>query len=175
MTASDRAVRRTTPEDLPALATLYEAAFPEKDLVPLLRQLLAVSEQVLSLAHIENGRPAGHAAFTDCSVDPGGAPAALVGPVAVLPERQKTGIGSALIRSGIRHLETEGTAHFLVLGDPAYYTRLGFRPDRSIAPPYPLPEAWRDAWQRLDAGDAPQSTGRLAVPLPWRDPALRSE
>ena len=46
--------------------------------------------------------------------------------------------------------------HVYVLGDPAYYGRSGFIPEPAIAPPYALPEEWRDAWQSLSLGDAPQ-------------------
>jgi putative acetyltransferase len=60
-----------------------------------------------------------------------------------------------------------------VLGDPAYYARFGFRPERGVAPPFPIPEAWAEAWQGLAlAPDAPAPQGRLTVPAPWADPAL---
>ena len=98
---------------------------------------------------------------------------ALLGPLAVLPERQRQGLGSALVRAGLDALRDRGTRRVLVLGDPAYYARFGFAPERGTAAPYDLPEAWRDAWQSLALSDesAPKAK-RLAVPAPWRDPAL---
>jgi len=42
-----------------------------------------------------------------------------------------------------------------------------------VTPPYPLPEAWRDAWQSLALeAAAPVRSGVLTVPAPWRQPAL---
>jgi putative acetyltransferase len=47
-------------------------------------------------------------------------------PLAVLPERQRQGIGSALVRSGIKILLDRGCPYVIVLGHPGYYPRLGF-------------------------------------------------
>ena len=60
-----------------------------------------------------------------------------------------------------------------VLGDPAYYQRFGLAADHRVAPPYPLPEAWQEAWQSLGLqGDEPSPAGELSVPQRWRQPAL---
>lgn len=48
------------------------------------------------------------------------------GPVAVLPERHRQGIGSALMRAGLERLRALGSKGCVVVGDPAYYTRFGF-------------------------------------------------
>ncbi len=49
-----------------------------------------------------------------------------MGPVAVTPERQKQGIGSALIREGLERLRQAGYELLVVEGSPAYYPRFGF-------------------------------------------------
>ena len=69
----------------------------------------------------------GHAAFSPVSIE--GAAGGWWGlrPVAVAPGRQRSGVGSALIRSGPRRLAEWGVAGCVVLGDPGYYRRLGFR------------------------------------------------
>lgn len=61
----------------------------------------------------------------------------------------------------------------LVLGDPAYYSRSGFRPASRVTPPYPLPAAWTEAWQwlRLD-GAEDDLVGRLVLPDAWMRPEL---
>ena len=51
-----------------------------------------------------------------------------LGPVAVLPEFQRRGIGGGLIRGGLAAAERLGTGFVVVLGEPAYYGRFGFRP-----------------------------------------------
>ena len=50
-----------------------------------------------------------------------------LGPVAVAPERQGAGIGAALINAGLDELRARGAAGCVLLGDPAYYERFGFR------------------------------------------------
>jgi putative acetyltransferase len=50
-----------------------------------------------------------------------------LGPVAVTPARQRSGIGQALVRTGLARLKSTGAAGCVVLGDPAFYTRFGFK------------------------------------------------
>ena len=54
-----------------------------------------------------------------------------------------------------------------VLGDPEYYSRLGFAEETGIEPPYPLPEEWLGAWQSRPLGSAPSATGTLSLPSAW--------
>lgn len=166
-------IRESGAGDRCAIEALYPEVFPQEDLLPLVRALLNEGADVHSLVALVDNAVAGHAVFTRCRVAGSDAAVALLGPVAVLPRMQKRGIGSALIRDGLTRLETEGAAEVYVLGDPAYYGRFGFAPERQVVPPYDLPEEWRDAWQSVRLGGALASVGgRLTVPRPWRDPAL---
>jgi putative acetyltransferase len=97
---------------------------------------------------------------------------ALLGPLAVAPGWQRRGIGTALVRDGLRRLREIGATQVLVLGDPAYYGRFGFRPESGVIPPGPVPPQWREAWQSLALGDGAVGRGRLDVPPPWRRPEL---
>jgi putative acetyltransferase len=166
-------IRESVTGEVEAILSLYPAAFPEEDLVPLVRRLLSEPPGVLSLVAFADGVLAGQGCFTPCGIGGACDTAALLGPLAVAPARQGMGIGSALVRCGLVRMKQAGVALVCVLGDPAYYGRFGFRPETNVAPPYPLPEEWRDAWQsaRLEAGPS-LPTGALAVPSPWRDPAL---
>ena len=84
-------------------------------------------------------------------------------------------MGSALVREGLRRLQSEGIGMVYVLGDPAYYARFGFLPERSVETPYPLPSEWADAWQSLRLMDAiGPAGGKLSLPRLWLDPALWS-
>lgn len=171
----DVAFRFSNPDDLPALEGLYRAAFAEEDLVPLLHQLLNHGDDVLSLVALSDGEVVGHVAFTRCEVEPGGAPAALLGPLCAAPSRQKQGIGGRLVREGLERIAVWHPAAALVLGDPGYYARFGFEPGCKLAPPYELPAEWAPAWQVLGLQQgAPELTGTLAVPGPWQDQALWS-
>ena len=166
-------IRRSQQADIPAIETLYPAAFPDEDLLPLVRELLPDSENVLSLVATIESELVGHAVFTRCGVEGSHGVASLLGPVAVLPGRQKQGIGSALIRAGLEQLDEQGTELVCVLGDPEYYGRFGFTPDALLEPPYRLPAEWADAWQSQYLGRPGQPRrGILAVPKQWLQPAL---
>ena len=167
-------LRETTSDDMSALRTLYPAAFPEEDLVPLVCRLLDDTENVLSLVAISDGVLVGHIAFTRCDVVQGGDRISLLGPLAVAPSAQKQGIGSRLVRGGFERLASMGCHQVQVLGDPDYYRRFGFEQDDDLMPPYNLPAAWRPAWQSVLVTEAAGSRlkGRLSVPPAWREKSL---
>ncbi|HMA15635.1 MAG: GNAT family N-acetyltransferase [Bacteroidota bacterium] len=169
----DIVVRESRSDDAAALEKLYPEAFPNEDLLPVVRALLSEGPAVLSLVATAGQTLVGHVAFTTCSVEGSSQRYAMLAPLAVTPGRQRQGIGSALVREGLRRLEAGGTAQVHVLGDPAYYGRFGFTADEDVAPPYPLPPEWKGAWQVLRLrDDAPPARGTLTVPPLWRQPAL---
>jgi putative acetyltransferase len=166
--------RESRPADRAALDRLYAAAFPEEELRPLVRALLQDTPGVLSLvaADADTGRLVGHVALTPCRLAPGDGRVALLGPLAVTPDRQRRGVGRALVAAGLARLRADGAVRVFVLGDPDYYRHFGFAPERAVAPPYPLPAAWRDAWQALALAQSPAPLqGTLSVPAAWADPA----
>ena len=163
--------RESVPGDIDAIVELYPEAFPDEDLVPLVRDLLRDGPNVVSLVATVDSRLVGHVIFTRCGVND--ASAALLGPLAVSPARQKQGIGSAIVREGLRRMEEAGIDVVCVLGDPNYYGRFGFVPEPSIAPPYPLPPEWETAWQSLRTGASTTPiTGKLLLPRQWMTPSL---
>ncbi|GGK44734.1 GNAT family N-acetyltransferase [Salinarimonas ramus] len=167
-------IRKSRPDDLPALERLYRDAFPQEDLVPVVRALTGPRADVLGLVATGEGdipgEILGHVAFTLCGVDGPGSEAAtvaLLAPLAVDPARQRSRIGSALVREGLARMRARGAAHALVLGDPGYYGRFGFREETGIAPPHEIPDAWRPAWQGLSLADGAEPRGTLVAPEPW--------
>ena len=170
---NDILMRDSGPEDWAALASLYPQAFPDEDLLPLVRTLLHEVRDVLSLVAIRGTCVVGHGLFTPCDVVGRAGTGALLGPLAVAPRYQRQGVGSALVRAGLQRLSAGGLSQVLVLGDPAYYGRFGFRSETAVAPPYPLPAEWIGAWQSLPLDDAaPLGPGSLALPRPWLQPSL---
>lgn len=130
-------IREEDARDRAAIRALTDAAFrnaphrsgTEAAIVDALRGAGALA---LSLVAGEGGRLLGHAAFSPVTVagrDPGWLG---LGPVSVLPERQREGIGGALIRAGLERLRRRGVAGCVVLGEPAYYSRFGFRADAGL-------------------------------------------
>lgn len=166
-------IRESLPTEVFSIEKLYPAAFPGEDLLPLVRELLREKSIVLSLVGIADRKIAGHVVFTLCSIVGAAEKVALLGPLAVAPERQRRGIGSTLVREGFKRLKSSGATQVHVLGDPAYYGRFGFKADDGVIPPYALPEDWRGAWQsiRLRA-DEPLLHGELSLPRMWLRPTL---
>lgn len=166
-------IRESLPNDAAAIEKLYRDAFPDEDLLPLVRELQREGPSVVSLVGIIDKALVGHVVFTTCRVAGEPDKVALLGPLAVAPAWQKQGIGSAMVRAGMQRLENAETHQVYVLGDPAYYRRFGFAPEEGVTPPYDLPEEWRGAWQSLSlCRDKPPPHGKLSVPQPWRKHTL---
>ena len=144
--------------------------------MPLVIDLLQDEQNVISLVAVTDGEVTGNVIFTRCATEDGHAVVALLAPLAVAPESQRQGIGSALVREGLERLRECGVASVYVLGDPAYYGRLGFSVERHVTTPYPLPVEWTGAWQslQLDKTVSPPG-GRLRPPEQWLDQALWTE
>ena len=171
---SDRLeIRESVQGDSGAIESLYPEAFPDENLLPLVRDLLEDAAVTTSLVGAIDSRIVGHAIFTKCRVGGSNVNAALLGPLAVAPAWQRRGFGSAIVRAGLRRLEEMDVSLVYVLGDPAYYERLGFRPEPLVEPPFRLPPEWDGAWQSQNVGDTVAPfPGKLAVPRQWLQPAL---
>jgi len=166
-------IRESLPSDLASIEKLYPDAFPDEDLLPLVRELLQEAPIVLSLVGIIDTSLVGHVIFTTCGVAAGTDQVALLGPLVVAHSWQRQGIGSAIVHAGLQRLKSAGVTQVYVLGDPAYYGRLGFVPEAGVMPPYPLPAEWRGAWQTISLCSAePPLRGKLSVPQPWLQPGL---
>ena len=167
-------IRESTGYDLADIVALYPEAFPGEDLVPLVTALLDDTSISMSLVATVDKEIVGNVIFTTCGIDTSDARVALLAPLAVAPANQKQGIGSALVRDGLRRLENAGFSLVCVLGDPAYYGRLGFAPERQVEAPYALPPEWAGAWQSRRLGNVSRRAGRLRVPAQWQHPELWS-
>ncbi|MEO2215883.1 N-acetyltransferase [Chromobacterium vaccinii] len=125
-------IRNEQTADIGAIFTLTEAAFrdeahsshTEQFIVEALRRRGRLS---VSLVADEGGGIVGHVAVSPVAVSSGAAGWYGLGPISVAPERQKRGIGGQLMREALRLLREQGALGCVVLGDPAYYGRFGFR------------------------------------------------
>jgi putative acetyltransferase len=84
----------------------------------------------VSLVGVEDNRILGHIFFSPAVVsgDHGVTQGMGLAPMAVLPERQRQGIGSMLIEAGIDAMRKRNCPFIIVVGHPEYYPRFGFVP-----------------------------------------------
>jgi putative acetyltransferase len=166
-------IRKSSEDDIASIEALYPAAFPDEDLLPVVRSLLRDPVVAMSLVATIDARIVGHVIFTRCSVVGDSANVSLLAPLAVAPARHGQGVGTAIVRAGFSELESAGVDRVFVLGDPDYYGRFGFLPDSQVEAPYPLPAEWGGAWQsrELGVGGTPCS-GKLFVPPQWQERSL---
>ena len=119
-------IREERPEDIAAIRDVNNGAFgrqQEGNIVDALRSNGAV---LLSLVATLNGHVIGHILYSPASV--GAVTGAALGPMGVLPERQRQGIGSKLVEAGNRTFKDTGCPFIIVLGHVSFYPRFGFRP-----------------------------------------------
>ena len=124
-------IRNETPLDIDAIRTITKAAFAdmpysshtEAEIIEGLRGAGAVR---LSLVAASHGDVIGNVVFSDVTID--GEPGWVgLGPVSVKPGLQRSGIGSKLIEAGLDRMRSEGALGCVLVGDPGYYRRFGFR------------------------------------------------
>ena len=133
-------LRPETPADRDAIRALTARAFApmpfadgnDQHIPGRLRDVGALT--LSTVAEVE-GTLVGHIALSPATV--GGAAGWLaLGPISVAPERQRQGIGAALMRHAIDHARAQGAPGLVLVGDPAYYGRFGFASHPGVT--------WRD-------------------------------
>ena len=126
-------VRNEQPEDIIGIRHVNRAAFEtttEMDLVDALRQH---ARPLVSMVAIEDDSIVGHILFSPMTLA-SHPDVSIMGlaPMAVVPERQRQGIGSALVRAGLDECRRLGMEAVVVLGHAEYYPRFGFVPASSF-------------------------------------------
>jgi len=127
--------------DYDAVRTVHTRAFGRADEADLVDALLRDGDVILSLIAEAHASIAGHILFSRMWVDTGPMRVAAIAlaPLSVLPEVQRTGVGSALIRRGLELLRETGERIVFVLGHPDYYSRFGFSTEKAIHIESPFP------------------------------------
>jgi putative acetyltransferase len=133
-------IRHERESDIDAIFAVTAAAFEnhpisnhtEQYIVNALRDAKALS---LSLVAEIDGKVVGHIAFSPVTISDGTGTWYGIGPVSVLPEFQRRGCGKALVNEGLALMKASGAQGCLLVGDPNYYERFGFRnlPELSLA------------------------------------------
>ena len=139
------AVRHELAADVPAIEAVTTAAFldaphtshTEQFIVDGLRK---AGQLTVSLVAEAAGQVVGHVAVSPVSISDGADGWFGLGPISVLPRYQRLGVGSRLMREALSVLQQQGAAGCVVLGEPEYYGRFGFRADPNLVLPDVPPE-----------------------------------
>ncbi len=126
-------LRDERPADEPAITKVTVAAFNTLAISGhtepfIVRALRAAGALTLSIVAEEDERVVGHIAFSPVSISDGTPGWYGLGPVSVLPDLHRRGIGKALVREGLDRLRVLGALGCVLVGEPGYYGRFGFRP-----------------------------------------------
>ncbi len=124
-------IRSETNDDVGAIAEVTAAAFKTLEISNqteqfIIEALRAANALTLSLVAVVDGRVVGHIAFSPVTISDGTPDWYGLGPISVLPEYQRQGIGKALIREGLSRLKSMRACGCCVVGHPEFYKKLGF-------------------------------------------------
>jgi putative acetyltransferase len=164
-------VRRERPGDVPAVRAVVAAAFPVPEgaaapvEVGLLDRLRADAGWLpaFSLVAVVDDEVVGHVVATRGQV--GEHPALGLGPIAVGPDHQGRGVGTALVHAVVGAAEARDEVLVALLGEPGFYARVGFRPAAELGVDAPDP-AWGGYFQaRALVDDPPRGPFRYATPF----------
>jgi putative acetyltransferase len=130
-------IRSETSADAGAIAEVTVAAFKTLAISNHTEQFIIAAlraAKVLTVSFVAevDGRVVGHIAFSPVTMSDGSPNWYGLGPVSVLPECQRRGIGRALIQEGISRLKDLGARGCCLVGHPEYYRRFGFRNIRGL-------------------------------------------
>jgi putative acetyltransferase len=164
-------LRTERPADQANVYEVNRLTFGREDEARLVDALRAGGYVRLSLVAECDGRIVGHLLFSALPIVTRQGPVAALSlaPLAVLPEFQRRGIGSQLVREGLKACRASGHVIVVVLGHPAFYARLGFSAE--VARPLESPftgEAWMA--MELRPGALAGVKGRVQYPPPFGVP-----
>jgi putative acetyltransferase len=149
-------IRDESPGDCKAVYQVVSSAFGRLSEAELVGELREAGDSVLSLVADDDGQIVGHVLLSEMDAP---FPALALAPVSVIPTRQRSGIGSALIRKAVSKAREAGWAAIFVLGDPNYYQRFGF--DQEAAGGFTSPYAGRNFMVLKLSPSLPATTGLL--------------
>lgn len=137
-------IRAEREGDYPHVRRVNELAFGQPGEADLVDALRLAARPYISLVAVEGSEIAGHIFFSPVTIHSGDSVSDAIGlaPLAVLPERQNRGIGSALVREGLEECRRLGQEVVVVLGHPKYYPRFGFQTagTKGLACEYDVPD-----------------------------------
>lgn len=138
-------IRNETAADVTEIEAVTISAFlkaphtshTEQFIVSALRR---AGKLTVSLVADAGGKVIGHVAVSPVSISDGASGWFGLGPISVVPQHQRSGVGSRLTREALRILRDQGAAGCVLLGEPRYYSRFGFQVDPGLTLPDVPPE-----------------------------------
>lgn len=123
-------VRPETEADYPSVRRIHQLAFGRDDEADIVEDMRHRAGAILSLVAVRRGEPVAHAFFSRVVIECESGYDRGVGlaPIGVMPEHQRTGVGTDIIRHAIAALKNRRHGVLVVLGEPAYYQRFHFKP-----------------------------------------------
>ncbi|GAB3955252.1 N-acetyltransferase [Spirosoma harenae] len=133
-------IRHEQPNDVDTIEKLTQAAFlsglhsdhTEQFIINALRR---AGQLTISLVAEENDVILGHVAISPVTISSGATGWYGLGPISVWPDQQHQGIGSTLVNAALTELQQLGGAGCVLVGDPAYYRRFGFKTNADLVLP----------------------------------------
>lgn len=131
-------IRNEAESDIKAISDITKAAFntlaisnhTEQLIVDALRDSKALT---VSLVAVDGNRVVGHLALSPVKISDGSTGWYGLGPISVLPELQKQGIGRSLMQEGLSRLKSLGAKGCILVGDPGFYERFGFKSPSNLS------------------------------------------
>lgn len=125
-------IRPETVHDLEAIRAVHKAAFAHHPFSHQTEHLIvdalrADGALAVSLVAEVNKNVVGHIAASLITIDGKQLPWYILGPLGILPAMQRQGIGKQLVENCLKYLRAIGAKGCVLVGDPAYYNRFGFR------------------------------------------------
>lgn len=138
-------IREEHADDFAAIREVNRRAFGQDQEANIVDALRSNGAALVSLVATLDGRVVGYIMYSPISVGDEPAPAvigAALGPMSVLPEHQRLGIGSKLVNAGTQKLNAEGYPFIIVLGHANFYPRFGFKPANTfgVKCEWPIPD-----------------------------------
>jgi putative acetyltransferase len=162
-------IRSETVADHEAIRRVNQLAFGQDEEAGIVAALRDGGYAQVSLVAEVNGVVVGHILFSDLPIltDGGTISALSLAPMAVLPEYQRRGLGSALVVQGLEACRAAGHRIVIVLGHPQFYPRFGF--SAKLAEPLASPFGGRAAWmaRELVPGALDGIAGWVRYPPPF--------
>jgi len=154
-------IRRERHEDEAEISRVIEAAFGDRETARFAEQIRSSSGYIPELAFVveEEGEIVAHTMLSRVLLEGPGVDVLILTPMSVRPDRQRQGVGRALVEAALAAADELGEPLVLVEGVPAYYPQFGFRSATELGLERPDPRIPDAAW--------------MALPLRAYDAALR--